>query len=88
MAADGGVGMGRGAGGADDRGGLKRRGGLFSIVGVARGALDEVDGAAAWGPGGGRRREAGHLGVAWGLFIVFLSLSLGAARTVEPSPEL
>ncbi|KAM1519880.1 hypothetical protein ACFX14_022656 [Malus domestica] len=56
-----------GARGADDRGGLKRRDSLFSIVGVARGALDIVDRAVAWGSGGGRRRNVGHLGVGRGV---------------------
>lgn len=57
----------RGAHGADDGGGVEGVGGLLAVVrGVSRRALDVVD-RTARGPGGGGRREAGHLRVCLGV---------------------
>lgn len=61
VATEGGVRVGRGTGGAEDRSGLKRRRRLLSVVGVTRRALDVVDWAARRS-GWGRWSEACHLG--------------------------
>lgn len=66
VAADGGVGVGRGAHGAEHRSGVERRGGLLPIVGIPRRALHIVDRPARRSVGRGRR-QAGHLRIRLGV---------------------
>lgn len=80
VATEGGVRMGRGTGGAEDRSRLKRRRRLLSIVGVTRRALDVVDWAARRS-GWGRWSEACHF---WVCFCVHFVKVVGSDFAILP----
>lgn len=75
VVADGGVGVRRGAGGAEDGCGVEWSGGFLSVVGVSGGALDVVHWTARWSR---RRRwcDARHFGVRLRMHLLLLLLLL------------